>query len=306
MSTTIFDDVFRTIIVRLPRLAIPLINEVFGTKYSDEEEITQLRNEHFTKTEKVITDSILIIKDKAYHLECQSKDDAKMAIRMIEYDFAFALEHAKKKDGIIEVIFPNSCVIYLRGKGKKETNLKAKIVLPNGKKVDYTVPTIRAQDYGIGEIFQKRLIMLLPYYVMRYEEQADKIEEMPNLLDELLDEYRFICNRLCNEYSDSENEYTCAILIELINKISDYLFQDKDKIRKGMSEIMGGKILELEIDKKIIKSYGDGKKAGIDLGIRECIESLLKKNYSVNSIATMLSKPVSLVEQVQREMLQKA
>lgn len=35
-SSTIFDDVFRTIAQKMPYLLIPLINEVFGTAYSDE------------------------------------------------------------------------------------------------------------------------------------------------------------------------------------------------------------------------------------------------------------------------------
>lgn len=35
-GSTIFDDVFRTIAQKMPFLLIPLINEVFGTEYSDE------------------------------------------------------------------------------------------------------------------------------------------------------------------------------------------------------------------------------------------------------------------------------
>lgn len=30
---TIFDDVFRTIVEKMPQLVIPLLNEVFGTAY---------------------------------------------------------------------------------------------------------------------------------------------------------------------------------------------------------------------------------------------------------------------------------
>ena len=44
---TIFDDVFRTIAQKMPFLLIPLINEVFGTAYTEDQEFEQLRNEHY-------------------------------------------------------------------------------------------------------------------------------------------------------------------------------------------------------------------------------------------------------------------
>ena len=44
--STIFDDVFRTMIEKMPYLAIPLINDVFHTSYPEDVKITQLRNEH--------------------------------------------------------------------------------------------------------------------------------------------------------------------------------------------------------------------------------------------------------------------
>ena len=46
MNNTIFDDGFRTMIEKIPQLAIPLINEVFQTSYSEDVEIIQLQNEH--------------------------------------------------------------------------------------------------------------------------------------------------------------------------------------------------------------------------------------------------------------------
>lgn len=85
-TNTIFDDVFRTIVQKMPQLVIPLINEVFQTSYPDDVEIMQWRNEQVTKDKKIITDSCLRIGNKVYHIECQSTNDSTMAIRMIEYD----------------------------------------------------------------------------------------------------------------------------------------------------------------------------------------------------------------------------
>ena len=68
----------------MPQLLIPLINEVFQTDYSEKEEFKQLRNEHEEEFGKIITDSIILIRNKTYHIECQSVDDTTMAIRMVQ------------------------------------------------------------------------------------------------------------------------------------------------------------------------------------------------------------------------------
>ena len=70
---TIFDDVFRTMVQKMPKLLIPLINEVFCTDYSENESFRQIRNEHEEEFGKIITDSIILIRDKTYHIECQSR-----------------------------------------------------------------------------------------------------------------------------------------------------------------------------------------------------------------------------------------
>ena len=67
MNNTIFDDVFRTMIEKMPYLAVPLINEVFHTSYPQGVPIIQLRNEHQQENGEIITDSCLKIGGKLYH-----------------------------------------------------------------------------------------------------------------------------------------------------------------------------------------------------------------------------------------------
>lgn len=67
-NSTIFDDVFRTMLEKMPQLIIPLINEVFGTDYPGDISIVQRRNEYYTRNGAIITDSHLFIADKIYHI----------------------------------------------------------------------------------------------------------------------------------------------------------------------------------------------------------------------------------------------
>ena len=53
INSTIYDDVFRTIQERHPKLLIPLINEVFHTEYADYEPVTRLPEEYQKVVSKV-------------------------------------------------------------------------------------------------------------------------------------------------------------------------------------------------------------------------------------------------------------
>ena len=140
---------------KMPELVVPLINEVFGTNYPADIAVEQQRNEHQTKNGEKITDSRLKIADKIYHIECQSTGDAEMVIRMIEYDFAVSLETKQIENGRYKIYFPHSCVLYLRGKGRKDT-LGMDIIMPDGRVIKYELPAIYIERYTQDVIFQSR------------------------------------------------------------------------------------------------------------------------------------------------------
>ena len=166
-SNTPYDDIWRTIVDRLPHLLIPLINEVFHEHYPANDQVIALQNEHMdSATDKVISDSYIRIRNKYYHLECQSSPDGTMAVRMIEYDFLIALKHAEKNGFEYSINYPESCVLHLRHTQSTPDFLTVHIHFPGGKSVDYKTPIIKAQQYGLEEIFIRRLLCLLPYHII--------------------------------------------------------------------------------------------------------------------------------------------
>ena len=46
--------------------------------------------------------------------------------------------------------------------------------------------------------------------------------------------------------------------VELVIRIADYVFRDKEKVRKEFGDVMGGKVLELESDKLIQRGIEQG------------------------------------------------
>lgn len=261
-NNTIFDDVFRTMVEKMTHLVVPLINEVFGTAYPEDVKIEQLRNEHQLEDGELITDARLLIGDKVYHIECQSTDDATMAIRMVEYDFAIALERGWRSGRKYHLEFPKSCVIYLRCTRNTPDFEEVEIVLPDGQICEYRVPTVKVEHYTKNSIFEKKLLLLLPFYIMRYEKMADSIEKDQEKLKKLLREYEDIRKELEKEVSISDRSELYMDLNKLIVRISDYIFRDKKKVRKGIGEVMGGKVLQLESERLREEGEARGKAIG--------------------------------------------
>ena len=257
MNNTIFDDVFRTMIEKMSYLAVPLINEVFHTSYPEDVKITQLRNEHQQKDGEIITDSCLLIGKKMYHIECQSTDDTTMAIRMIEYDFAIAVENAEKQGRRYRIEFPRSCVLFLRSSGNTPDYLEADVIFPDGKTHVYSIPAIKMADYTKDHIFEKNLLMLLPFYIMRYEKKKHDMRKNLELLQILLDEYDEIRINLEKELTETGKAELYTNLTKLIVKIADHIFEKEEDIRKGIGDVMGGKVLELESER--LKAEGKAR-----------------------------------------------
>lgn len=292
-DNTIFDDVFRTMLEKMPELVIPLINEVFGKNYPADIPIVQMRNEHQTQSGEIITDSRLLIADKIYHIECQSTSDSKMVLRMIEYDFAIGLEDAKMENGIYRMYFPHSCVIYLRGKGRKD-NLTLEIIMPDGQTLKYSLPAVYVEKYTRDTIFQKKLFLLLPFYIMRYEKSKKKLEQNSKQLQELLDEYSAIEKKLEENLLNQGKETQYRYLIEVIIRIADYIFADFENAKKGFGKVMGGKVLELKTD-KLIKEI----KVGVQ---KDMVIHLLKKgDRSLEAIADDTQTSLEQVQKIKEE-----
>lgn len=256
----IFDSVFKTLLQRFPMLAVALINEVFHADYAEDKVIIQGRNEYHSLDGKIINDAMLRIRDKIYHIECQSTSDGLMVIRMIEYDFRIALEETrnilmnelKKKSNErskepLSFRFPQSCMVCVRPGIEKEDSLKLQIVMPDGEKVLYEVPIVQAQSFSKEDMFKKRLLILIPFYVLRYEYE---IKDGKNeILGKLKSEYEYIKEQLIAE-GNSLNEprlyYDLAVLSQ---KILDYVGKGNADYKERMGNIMGGVILEMESDK---------------------------------------------------------
>ena len=123
------------------------------------------------------------------------------------------------------------------------------MVLSDEKIVHYWVPTMKLETYTRNSIFEKNLLMLLPFYIMRYEKDIHEMSENPEMFQSLLNDYEEIRINLERELSGADKTVLYMNLNKLIIKIADYICRNEKTVRKGIGEIMGGKVLELESER---------------------------------------------------------
>ena len=181
---------------------------------------------------------------------------------MFEYDLAIALENRRKVGRRFFVEFPRSCVIYLRTTRNTPDVEEVELLFPDGQVCVYRVPTVKLVRYTKDSIFEKNLLLLLPFYVMRYEDAAHTIGEDSEKLQGLLKEYEDIRINLEKELSTAGRSELYTDLNKLIIRISNYIFREEEKVRKGVDEVMGGKVLQLESERLREEGMAIGKAEG--------------------------------------------
>lgn len=294
LTNTPYDDVFRTLLNDCRRLIIPVINEVFHERYSGEEEVVFSANEHFLNQQggnedERITDSnfkIVGTATKKYHWECQCNPDSSMLVRMFEYDTQIALDEGEIKENVLTVTFPHSAVLYLRCNESTPDKLKIKMVTPGGD-VAYDIPLMKAQQYTLEEIFNKKLLLLIPFYIFSHEKRFKEYEEDETKLELLKQEYELIKNRLEELMNQGViDEYTKCTIHDMSNKVLEHIAVKYDSVKKGVQSVMGGKVLEYEA--KTIR------REGLEEGIRAMVSALKDLNIPAQTILEKLQEKFNL------------
>ena len=295
---TPYDDAYRTMLVKCNELTIPLINEIFNEHYTGQEKIILKQNEHFMlqqggSSEKRISDSILeIITDtvKKYHCECESTSDGTIMIRMFEYDTQAALEDAFISHNTLEVEFPHSAVIFLRCTRNTPDNMMIRIKVPTGDFVSYPIHVLKIKAYSIDDIFEKKLYMLIPFYIFNLEHDFFLYNDNVKNLQKLTDIYSGIYNRLEHHAAIGMiSEYSKSVIYEFVNKVAQNLAAKHNNIQKGIGTVMGGQVLDLEV----IKMFDRGHAKGHADERRSIISSMLNKGKTPHEISDLTDLPLA-------------
>ncbi len=296
----IYDGAFRTILNDCRKLIIPVINEIFDEHYTGEEEIRFFPNEHFldqqdaADKERITDTNFQIIGRivKKYHLECESSlPDGKITIRLFEYDAQIALDEGEVTEETLTVTFPNTAVMYLRAYKKTPDKMKYVIVTPGGT-VQYDVPIMKVQSYSLDEIFEKRLLMLIPFYIFSHEKSFSEYNNNEQKLEELKAEYRIILERLDDlEKQGIIGAFDKRTIIELSSDVIREIARKYENVQKGIGAMMRGPLIQTEARTILNRGISENKK-------ETALRMLKVGKLTVEEIAEYSALSVAEVEQL--------
>ena len=132
-----------------------------------------------------------------------------------------------------------------------------------GGEVSYAVPVLKVRQYTVEEIFEKKLYFLIPFHIFVYEKSFKELEENSEKLAKLEEEYTAIVNRLEEDRKNGDlNEYEKVTILEMSDTVIKHLAAKYEKVRKGVGESMGGKVLEYEAKDILNRGRAEGRDEG--------------------------------------------
>ena len=281
---TPYDNAYRTLLTHCRRLIIPLVNEMFDEDYTINDQIELLQNERFVSgANKIITDSHFIIAGRRYHIECQSTLDGTMLIRVFEYDAQIALDDSTFQGNSFTVRFPESGILFLRHSSDTPDEMLINISVPRGS-VSYKVPVLKAQEYDLDNIFEKKLFFLLPFHLFIFEKDMEQIENSEEKLAEFRNYYQELRMKLEAACEHGEiSSHDARTVLEMAVEVGNSLARKYDKVREEVGSIMGGIILEHEAENIMNEGRDEGREEG-ESHLAELMQKLFESGRNEDAV----------------------
>ena len=166
-----------------------------------------------------------------------------------------------------------------------KVHMPVTIKTPGGE-VSYKVPVIK-MEYSIDEIFRKKLLFLIPFYIFCYEKEFPAMENSSVNLKKAEEEFITITRTLDYMCLNGEiTEYTKCMLSDMTKIVIENITAKYEKIKEGLGGIMGGKVLEYEA-KTILRT---GIEQGMEKALVFIVVKKIKKGKGIDVISEELEE----------------
>lgn len=134
---------------------------------------------------------------------------------------------------------------------------------------------MKTQNYSLNEIFEKKLLFLLPFYIFTHEKNFEKYNMDASSLLCLMQEFADMREQLESlTEAGSIDVFTKCTIIDMTGKVVENLARKYGKVREGVKSVMGGKILDYEAKRIRNAGFCEGEARGIietgfDFGLSE-------------------------------------
>ena len=170
--------------------------------------------------------------------------------------------------------------------------------------------TIKVQKYSLEELFRKKLLIMLPFYLFRYEKEFAEMEREPERRQKLLADVRVMEARL-EAMRPGKLGYAAEHVAEFVDYVSRHLLEGYEQTSQEVSSVMGGKLIETKAYKAYLEGQADGEAKGEARGeargeakgeakgLASAVRALMKNTQkSAQEAMDMLSVPAEKREAV--------
>ena len=310
-----YDAALASMLSKLKNYIIPLINEVFGEKYTDRAEVVLRNNKHVIhRTDGTLarrdSDSVIDLSEnpilkisKSYLFECEAWYDKTIVVRINEYDTSVTIENAQLTDEGVILTHPHSAIIFLHPSKNIPQKMKITHRGPCGEEMSYYVSTLQIKDYSADDIFRKKLYILLPFHLFRYANELKEIETNETRRKELSETLIDINKRLEAAKKQGDiGEYQMRLIQELLLRVSDRLLAGFQTIKKEVDSIMSRVMLRTKADVIFEQGEEKGREEGREEGQNDLFDLI---NFLIRHGRNEDVLKVTSNRQVMKDMLTK-
>ena len=151
---------------------------------------------------------------------------------------------------------------------------------------------MKVQKYSPDDIFEKRLLMLIPFYIFSHESSFPEYNSNGQKLEKLKAEYQVILERLDGlEQQGVIGAFDKRTIIELSGDVIKEIAQKYENVQKGVGDIMGGALIETSARRLKNEAENETKK-------ETALRMLQDGELSIDKIAKYSGLRVEDVEQL--------
>ena len=181
--------------------------------------------------------------------------------------------------------------------------MRISMITPSGT-TEYLVPVVKVQKYNLEEIFNKRLLFFIPFYIFSHEKQFSEYESNEVKLQKLCEEYSNIRLKLDDLQKAGEvSEFTKNAVCATTNHVLALIAQKYHSVKEGVENIMRGKIIEYEAKTIRNKAIAEGKAEGIaemKAQIEERAKDMLRDKMTLSLVEKYTHIPMPRIEELAR------
>lgn len=125
----------------------------------------------------------------------------------------------------------------------------------------YDIPIMKVQAYSLADIFDRRLLFLIPFYIFSHEKKFPKYNSNEQELEKLKAEYQEILAGLDDlERQEVIGAFDKRTIIEISGDVLREITKKYENIQKGVGDIMGGALIETEARTILNRGKKEAKK----------------------------------------------